>query len=367
MAIQSLDIEGYRSIQKLTLDLGQINVITGHNGCGKSNLYRAIYLLSQAATGNLAYALAEEGGIPSVMWAGERRRANFNDKTVRLNLSVVTDSFSYSLSCGVPPGIPPSMFNLDPEVKEEFVWHGAVRRPSSTILERKNNSAFLVDGVGNHQSYPFCLSGGESVLSQLQEPHLYPELSALVLELKNWRFYHAFRTDFSSQLRQTPVCVRTPILSNGGQDLAAALQTIIEIGDDDSLYRLVDRAFPGCRLKIVDPDYRARFEIQFQMPGILRPLLARELSDGTLRYFCLLAALLSPRPPAVLILNEPEMSLHPDLLVPLSELIVLAGQNSQLIVTTHSDKLSMEIAKLANISPINLQMSRFGTCIAKSN
>lgn len=366
MAIHSLDIEGYRSIQKLTLELGSINVITGHNGCGKSNLYRAIYLLSQAASGNLACSLVEEGGIPSVMWAGERRRANFNDKTVRLNLGVVTDNFSYSLSCGVPPGKPPSMFNLDPEVKEEFVWHGAVRRPGSTILERKNNSAFLVDEVGNRQSYPFCLSSNESVLSQLQEPHLYPELSALALELKNWRFYHVFRTDFCSQLRQTPVCVRTPVLSNDGQDLAAALQTIIEIGDEDGLHRLVEHAFPGCRLKIVDPEGKARFEIQFYMPGILRPLSALELSDGTLRYLCLLAALLSPRPPVVLVLNEPEMSLHPDLLPSLAELIVLAGKTSQLIITTHSEILTANIVRLANILPIKLQMSRFGTCLAES-
>ena len=61
------------------------------------------------------------------------------------------------------------------------------------------------------------------------------------------------------------------------------------------------------------------------MPGILRPLEARELSDGTLRYLCLIAALLSPRPATLLALNEPEMSLHPELMQPLAELIVLAS------------------------------------------
>ena len=73
------------------------------------------------------------------------------------------------------------------------------------------------------------------------------------------------------------------------------------------------------------------------MPGLNRPMGAGELSDGTLRYLCLMAALLSPRPPPFLALNEPEMSLHPDLLGPLSRLIVEAAKNSQIWVTTHAD------------------------------
>ena len=81
------------------------------------------------------------------------------------------------------------------------------------------------------------------------------------------------------------------------------------------------------------------------MPGLQRPLDATELSDGTLRYLCLLAALMSPRPPPLLALNEPETSLHPDLLAPLGELIAQAAERSQLWITTHSETLADEVAR----------------------
>jgi len=76
-----------------------------------------------------------------------------------------------------------------------------------------------------------------------------------------------------------------------------------------------------------------------QQPGIKRPLEARELSDGTLRYLCLIAAPLSPRPPKFLALNEPEMSLHPDLIPPLARLIYQASRTLQIWITPHSQRL----------------------------
>jgi len=92
------------------------------------------------------------------------------------------------------------------------------------------------------------------------------------------------------------------------------------------------------------------------MPGLLRPLRSRELSDGTIRYLCLLAALLSPRPPALLALNEPETSLHPDLLEPLAKQIVNAARNSQLWVVTHSLRLAELVEKYSGESPIRLEL-----------
>ncbi len=74
--------------------------------------------------------------------------------------------------------------------------------------------------------------------------------------------------------------------------------------------------------------------------GLLRPLRVSELSDGTLRYLLLVAALMTPRPPPLIVLNEPETSLHPDLIAPLGRLIANASQRSQLIVVTHSTPLA---------------------------
>ena len=95
--------------------------------------------------------------------------------------------------------------------------------------------------------------------------------------------------------------------------------------------------------------------VQLQLPGIQRPFDARELSDGTLRYLCLLAALKSPRPPTLLALNEPETSLHPDLLEPLAQLLAEASRTSQLWITTHSEQLAEAVAKHARCAPIELE------------
>ncbi|WP_254716426.1 AAA family ATPase [Actinomadura sp. WMMB 499] len=119
---------------------------------------------------------------------------------------------------------------------------------------------------------------------------------------------------------------------------AAALQTIREIGDDAALDAAVDRAFPGSRIAITE--HGGRFELALRQPGLLRPLSGAELSDGTLRYLLWTAALLTPRPPALLVLNEPETSLHPELLRPLAELIVTAAEHTQVVAVTHSRPLA---------------------------
>ena len=86
-----------------------------------------------------------------------------------------------------------------------------------------------------------------------------------------------------------------------------------------------------------------RFDVHLHQPGMLRPLAAAELSDGTLRYLCLVAALLTVDPPPLMVLNEPETSLHPDLLPALARLIRAAGERSQIMVVSHSEALAQEL------------------------
>jgi predicted ATPase len=174
MPIHKLHIAGYRSIRDMRLSLGRVNVVTGPNGVGKSNLYRAIHLMAKAACGELAESIALEGGMPSVLCALPRR----DRKPVRMRMGVELDEFSYELVCGFPiPGA--TMFFLDPAVKEEFVWLGSQRKPTTTLLSRKNTMVTVRDGEGRSVEYPMELEHNESVLSQVKEPHRYPELSVL--------------------------------------------------------------------------------------------------------------------------------------------------------------------------------------------
>ena len=148
--------------------------------------------------------------------------------------------------------------------------------------------------------------------------------------------------------------MQTTVLSHDGSELAAALQTIFEIGDDTFLRETITEAFGGARLIIENVE--TLFAIKLQMPGLLRPLQSRELSDGQLRFLCLCAALLSPRPPSLLALNEPETSLHPDLLNSVARLIVRSSQNTQLWITTHSQSLATSIEKHSGIPRVQLCM-----------
>jgi predicted ATPase len=357
-ALRRLKVSGYRSIRDLDLDLGPINVVVGPNGCGKTNLYRSLYLLAAGASGTLARTLAEEGGIPSVVWAGPRKK-----EAVRIDVAVEMEDFHFEISCGPVPPVPgePHHFLLDPEVKEEraFVVDGKRRH---LVLERKDRTAFLRDAEGTRVMFPGDLWSNESVLSQLAEPHRFPVLSALRGEFLAWRFYHHFRTDADAPLRQPQIGIRTPVLHHDGRDLAAALQTILIIGDAEALAEHLDRAFPGAKLEIEAVD--GRFRTLLHMPTLMRPLDARELSDGTLRYLCLLAALLSPRPPPLLALNEPETSLHPDLLFALAGLLEAASKHSQLWVTTHSEELARELKRLTRSEPIRLEKKDAATTLA---
>ncbi len=109
--------------------------------------------------------------------------------------------------------------------------------------------------------------------------------------IRRWRFYDHFRSDADAPVRQPQLGTRTPVLHHDGRDLAAALQTILEIGDVEALHTAISDAFPGTRLHI-EKLQGGRFAIAFQQHGLLRPLSAAELSDGTLRYLLLVAALL---------------------------------------------------------------------------
>jgi predicted ATPase len=350
MAISELTISGYRSIRSINLPLSNVNVLTGPNGCGKSNLYRSLYLLTMAAQGEFARTIAEEGGMPSALWAGARKKG-----PVRMTIGITLDMLAYELSCGLVPNTPnpsdPYPFLLDPRVKEENVWFLS-GKSRLRLLERKTGSALLRDSDGKHAEFPMTFSETESILSQLKEPHRFPQLSSLHQEMKKWRFYHHFRTDPDSPLRHPQIGVLTPVLSHDGRDLAAALQTIVTV-DGADITRAVNDAFPGATL-IINAD-NGRFSYGLLMPGILRPLDARELSDGTIRYLCLLAALLSPRPPSLLAINEPEASLHPDLLEPLAKLIAKASRSSQIWITTHSAALAGYIESYCDIPPVRLQ------------
>jgi predicted ATPase len=181
------------------------------------------------------------------------------------------------------------------------------------------------------------LAAFDSMMTHCADPRNTPEMLMLREEIRGWRFYDQLRTDAGAPARQPHIGTHTPVLGNDGADFAAALQTIREIGDGPALDESIEDAFPGARVSVTTDG--GRFEVEMRQHGLLRPLKAAELSDGTLRYLLWVAALLTPRPPGLLVLNEPETSLHPDLLPALARLIGRAAERSQVFVVSHAPAL----------------------------
>lgn len=353
--INAFSVSNYRSLKDIVSPLFGLNVVTGPNGCGKSNLYKALRLLSETAKGNLISSIAQEGGLDYTFWAGPESfsksmrdgsqpiQGSASKKQPRLRLGFSGENFGYSISLGMPPpqGFAgyhdPSMFQFDPEIKRECIWAGTTYRPSSCLVDR-NGPIVKVRSGRKWEVYDTRLNTYESILSEISDPVLVPEIYEVRQTIRNWRFYDSFRTDADSIIRIPQIGTRTTVLDQDGHSLVAALRTIHEIGDRDALYESIEDAFPGATIGF-ESDAGNRFSLKFIQHGLLRPLNQAELSDGTLRYLLLVAALLTPRPPSLLVLNEPETSLHPDLLPALGRLIKRAAEQTQVWVVSHAPRL----------------------------
>jgi predicted ATPase len=346
--IRIVAVQGYRSLRDLVLPLGQLTVITGANGSGKSSVYRSLRLLADAAQNAVVASLAREGGLPSTFWAGPETIARavrqgtyavepLSKRSVAsLKLGFGGDAYGYSIDLGYPPPPPPAtLFGLDPHIKRECIWHGPMYRKASALVDRRNNFVWLSTTCDEEPvMLTQHLSDTDSMLASIADPQRAPEMLAVREAVRGWRFYDHFRTDSESPARVAQIGTFTPVLHHDGGNLAAALQTIVELRPDEALATTLEDAFPGSRLSVEVQN--GRFELQLQQHGLLRPLSAAELSDGTLRYLLWTAALLTPRPPELMVLNEPETSLHPELLPALSRLILAAARNTQVIVVSHA-------------------------------
>ncbi|WP_426737757.1 AAA family ATPase [Plantibacter sp. 2H11-2] len=344
--IQTLAISGYRSIRDTVLPLHGLDVVTGANGTGKSNLYRALRLLASAGDGDVVGSLARDGGLSSTLWAGPEHvsRAMVDGSVpvqgtrrtgpISLRLGFATDTLGYLVDLGIPQ---PSttLFGRDPEIKREQIFAGALAKPSSLLVDRHGPAVRVRDG--SWRPIGRTLGTSESILTEFSDADATPEVLRVRGQVRGWRFYDQFRTDRDAPARAPQVGTRTPVLGHDGADLAAAVQTIIESGGRDRLDAAVDDAFPGSVLRVRADD--GVFRLELEQPGMLRPLSAGELSDGTLRYLLLVAALLTPRPPELMVLNEPETSLHGDLLPQLARLITAASADTQLVVVSHARPL----------------------------
>jgi predicted ATPase len=361
LPVRDFQAAGYRSLRSIRIPLSKLTVFVGANGVGKTNLYRALQLLQASAAGMLSQELAGEGGMQSALWAGKRTP----NQPAQLMLSAdfgearAATGYRYSVAVGLPPSVTDeegnihvrgNAFALEAQVKEESLVFESGRR-SEKLLERRGPHLAARDEAGVRQEIETELMASETALGSLSDPSRFPDLRIIQRTMLDWRFYHDLRTDASSPLRRPCLAVTSPTLTSDGSNLAAVFATLVHIRKDTAdLNRAIEEAFPGARLVVPNPDRTASFGMIFpDYPK--RVFESSELSDGTLRYLALAGVLLAYRLPAFVALNEPETSLHPDLLDPLARLIARAAERTQMWLVTHSQPLAAALAEHGGIKP----------------
>lgn len=366
LPLTAIRIEGYRSVKRIAFTVSGLSVLTGKNGVGKTNLYRALELLQAAARGAITHEIAAEGGFRSVLWAGPgvRRRG----KPVRLKLAAELGDLEYAIEIGLPTTSQAALCKTEPMVKEETLTFRGGRKPV-VLMHREGPGVWLRDEEGTRHTYEKALLPSETALTGFQDTARFLELDLVRRTLLDWRFYHQFRVDRDAPARKPSLTVTTPTLASDGHDLAAALATVQQVREDmTDIDSAIEDAFPDAALVIEvgpppnltdQPAPEVRHEpetiaLQWHLADLPRPLGMHEISDGTLSWLCLVAALSGYRLPGFIALNEPEANLHADLIGPLARLIARAAETTQVWVVTHATALADALEQETGVVPRNI-------------
>ena len=315
------------------LELLPLNILIGLNGVGKSNLVEAIRLL-RAAPKNLSGPVKESGGVSDWLWKGspiERCAATItaiveNPEKPEMPLR---HKFSFSEHG--------KRFEIEEEIIENRDPYPDHTSPYSYYV---NSKGYIKLHEGTHEEgRPLnrdLRHPEESVLSQVKDPERYPYFSQLTDFYSGIRIYRDWSFGRYTPPRQPQQAdLSSEYLADSCENLALVLNALRPKVRKDIMAGL------GALYPEIE-DFNIQINggyVQLYLEEGDFSIPATRLSDGTLRFLCLLAILLNPVPPSMICLEEPELGLHPDILPVIAELMVQASEKTQLIVTTHSEIL----------------------------
>ena len=308
-AVDSIRIRGFKSIRDLEVDLRPVNVLIGANGSGKSNFLGAFSFLQEIRSGRLQAYIIRAGGADRVLHFGSRKTT-----TLSIQICFADKVNEYQINL-----IPTADDKLSPD--EEFVFSSGKRRGQSDSYDY-----YLPTRDGEAGS-----SGSQSGPAKLVRRHL-----------DRWRLYHFHDTGFHSPMKKTSDMSDNRFLRDDGSNLAAFLHLLSQRHESsyDLIRRTVQLAAPFFDDFIVlpqelNPD---KIRLEWRHTGSDAYFDASSLSDGTLRFMALATLLLQPvrLRPSVILLDEPELGLHPYAIAILASLIQKASVDTQVIVATQS-------------------------------
>ena len=340
MKIKQLDIEGFRSLRNVSWLPGNLNLVIGPNGTGKSNLLRFLELISVSAQGKLGKYIQSSGGIEPLVWDGVATSIKFTLETVP---EADFDPEHYELKIArLGSG---SSYKVEKEIliNSHKLRRGVEKKPFK-FLERIAKSAVIYDEKENKFTTPEeFVSDEESLLSIASGPfvnnHFIPPFQR---GLASIAVYHDLHTNKDAFIRQPAISRMEKRVDPDGQNLISVLHTLYT-GDRDfkrDINSAMQAAYGDDFEELVFPPASdQRIQLRIRWRSLKREQSAAELSDGTLRFLFLLTLLASPSPAPVIAIDEPETGLHPSMLPLVAEYAVDASTRSQVILTTHSPQL----------------------------
>lgn len=356
--LRSIRLENILSYggQREPFELGPLNVLIGTNASGKSNLIEVLALLAEAPK-DLLRPIREGGGVDEWLWKG----------TVALPTASVEVTFAYPES--YPEGKMPLLYRLaftsvgsrfelvDEVISNESAYEGYDE--PYLYYDYQNGAPVLnvlspSDGgePGSPNRTPRRLEredvrANQSILSQRRDADIYPELTWVGERLSRLSFFREWSLGRLTPPR-LPQKVDLPedSLLEDASNLGLVLNDLL---NDPERKRLLLRHLRSLYEEVEDVHTKLQggtVQVFFHEEGLTGPVPATRLSDGTLRFLCLLTILCHPEPPPVICLEEPEMGLHPDAIATVGELLIEASERTQLIVTTHSDVLVSALSEV---------------------
>lgn len=333
------------------IELKSLNVLIGPNASGKSNLIEALSFL-RAAPKDLTFPIRDGGGVMEWLWKGAKAFPVAEiDATIYCPISLARMPLRHKISFTM---VGQKFELLDEAIENEHVESPAyddVRFFYRNFSGRPVLNVFTCPPEATlNPASQTCrterklrredLALDQSVLSQRKDPDQYPEITYLGKQYSRISLYREWNLG-----RYTPP--RLPQKADLPEDFLLEDGSNLGLVLNDLEHRPGTRNILIERLKQFNPAFvdistkihGGAVQIYLHEEGLHHPVPATRLSDGTLRYLCLLSILCHPSPPPLICIEEPELGLHPDILPIVAELLVDASHRMQLIVTTHSDIL----------------------------
>lgn len=341
MLIHRIKLTNLLSFSSLELELKPLNILIGHNGSGKSNLIEALSLIQSTPQG-IAGPIREGGGVLDWIWKGSEKGTVAAIEAIVAPRQKGTFLDGINLRYQVSFASVGRRFEIvDERVENEHPLSG--KKEPRFYFFYQNNQPFI--SVGNpddpknrRRLQREDVDPEKSILAQRRDPDNYPELTYLGDMFGKIRIYRdwSFGRYTPPRLPQR-TDLATDFLDENCSNLGLILNNLHNQPEVKAkMLDALNALYPSVTdfgVSIVGGTAQIFLhEGRFSIP-------ATRLSDGTLRYLCLLAILCHPTPPPLICIEEPELGLHPDALAKLAELMRDASKHTQLIITTHSDIL----------------------------